>query len=238
MENISLSEEYTLYSNSMSIYRDIKDIVRKYVNDEEQMESLLLWAMEKSSRFYLRNIGNTKSNIEETKFEPKNNIGIEYSKDSRNKLSYRNKPLIPTNKDYVDICDMIRVTSGNEKETLRYLLFGIKCIKKGVEYDIEKLEDVKYESYFNVLDEKHNTPCPSCGSMNTTPIMIQTRAADEPPLVKHSCRDCKNHFNPPRFRLHEKKRERISKSDDDSPPESPEPKSPEDPGIDDAIKSI
>ncbi|AEN03627.1 DNA-dependent RNA polymerase subunit rpo30 [Yokapox virus] len=236
MENISINSysPYEKISSMSSI--DIKDLLKKYIDDVE-IDDLIKWAITKSSKYYIKNIGNTKSNIEETKFESKNNIGIEYSKDSKNKLSYRNKPSIDTNVEYRDICDIIKSTSGNEKEFLRYILFGIKCIKGGVCYDIDKISDINYDKYFNVLDEKHNIQCPNCKSKNTTPMMIQTRAADEPPLVRHACRDCKQHFKPPKFRIQSGNRvstyndEHVDITDilpdnSNSPPESPEPVSP------------
>ncbi|UED36621.1 RNA polymerase subunit [Swinepox virus] len=200
MENLSHDEYIYNYSSNMATYKDIEAVVNRYVDDTNKAVDLLNWANEKATKFYIRNIFNTKSNIEETKFEPKNNIGIEYSKDTRNKLSYRNKPLIETNIDYKDICDMIRMTNGTEKDILRYILFGIKCIKKGVEYNIDKLIDVNHDDYFNVLDKKYNISCPLCKSKNTIPVMIQTRAADEPPLVRHECKDCKKAFKPPMFK--------------------------------------
>ncbi|AGZ95350.1 DNA-dependent RNA polymerase subunit [Goatpox virus] len=190
--------------NTTPTYQDIEDIIYKYVKEKSKVKEILKWATDKASKFYIRNIINTKSNIEETKFEPRNNIGIEYSKDSKNKLSYRNKPLIETNKDYSDICNLIRTTNGTEKEILRYILFGIKCVQKNVEFNIDDIRDINYEEYFNVLDKKYNLPCPECKSKNTIPVMIQTRAADEPPLVMHSCRDCKKNFKPPKFRAVEK----------------------------------
>ncbi|ABQ43509.1 RNA polymerase subunit rpo30 [Tanapox virus] len=183
----------------MATLEDIKTLAKKYINDENELLKLLHWATEKSTKYYVKNISNTKSNIEETKFDSKNNIGIEYSKDAKNKLSYRNKPLILTNFEYSDICDLIKVTNGTEKEILRYLLFGIKCIKKGVKYNIDEINDINYDEYFNILDKKYNIPCPECSSKNTTPMMIQTRSGDEPPLVRHACRDCKKHFKPPKF---------------------------------------
>ncbi|AAR07392.1 35L [Yaba monkey tumor virus] len=184
----------------MATLDDIKKLAKKYVNNEEDLVKLLQWATEKSTKYYVKNISNTKLNIEETKFDPKTNIGIEYSKDAKNKLSYRNKPLISTNLEYLDICDLIKVTNGAEKEILRYLLFGVKCIKKGVKYNIDDINDIDYREYFDVLDKKYNIPCPECNSKNTTPMMIQTRSGDEPPLVRHACRDCKKHFKPPMFK--------------------------------------
>nr|ADB11575.1 M30L [Myxoma virus] len=208
METVS-QNEYT-----KTTFQDIEEMVKRYVPDDV-VPSLLQWASDKAFKFQIKNIINTKSNIEETKFEPKNNIGIEYSKDVKNKLSYRNKPSIVTNTRYEDICNMIKTTNGAEKEILRHALFAIKCIHKGVEYDIDKLPDVDYvDMYFNVLDQKHNTPCPNCKSKNTIPVMIQTRAADEPPLVRHACRDCKKHFKPPRFRDVETKQERYAQKED------------------------
>ncbi|UWW15079.1 DNA-directed RNA polymerase 30 kDa polypeptide [Monkeypox virus] len=243
MENVYISSYSSNEQISMAVVTtDIRELLSQYV-DDANLENLIEWAMEKSSKYYIKNIGNTKSNIEETKFESKNNIGIEYSKDSKNKLSYRNKPSIATHLEYKTLCDMIKGTSGTEKEFLRYLLFGIKCIKKGVEYNIDKIKDVSYNDYFNVLDEKYNTPCPNCKSRNTTPMMIQTRAADEPPLVRHACRDCKQHFKPPKFRafrnlnvttqlIHENKEiTEILPDNNPSPPESPEPASPIDDGL-------
>ncbi|AST09251.1 DNA-dependent RNA polymerase subunit rpo30 [Murmansk poxvirus] len=244
MENISINS-YSLHEQRTSMSSiDIKELIAKYI-DNVEIDDLITWAMEKSSKYYIKNIGNTKSNIEETKFESKNNIGIEYSKDSKNKLSYRNKPSIPTNMEYKDLCDMIKGTSGTEKEFLRYILFGIKCIKRGVCYNIDKIKDISYEKYFNVLDEKYNIPCPNCKSKNTTPMMIQTRAADEPPLVRHACRDCKQHFKPPRFRMQfrnsDVKMRTIVENEEitdilpdngPSPPDSPEPASPVDEGLD------
>ncbi|ADT91069.1 DNA-dependent RNA polymerase subunit RPO30 [Cotia virus SPAn232] len=181
--------------------KDIKDILNKYITDKNDAELLLKWAIDKSSKYYIKNIVNTKINIEETKFDPKYNIGIEYSKDSKNKLSYRNKPQIELDTEYKDINNMIMLSNGVEKDTLRYILFGIKCLQKGIEYNIDNIKDIDYTNkYFNVLDTKHNTQCPQCKGRNTMPIMIQTRAADEPPLVRQTCKDCNIHFKPPRFR--------------------------------------
>ncbi|QDJ95010.1 RNA polymerase subunit [Hypsugopox virus] len=231
MENIT-ENEYSSY-NSMATLQEIKDVLHKYISDIDSAMQLFEWAMDKAQKYFIKNIGNTKTNIEETKFDPKNNIGIEYSKDSKNKLSYRNKPLIVTNSEYSDICNMIRITSGIEKEILRYLLFGIKCIKAGVEYNIDMLQDLDYDKYFNVLDVKYNIPCPACKSKNTTPMMIQTRAADEPPLVRHACRDCKKHFRPPKFRAFDYKTKEDVPDNAPSPPDSPTPPSP----VDDLIIS-
>ncbi|QHR82576.1 DNA-dependent RNA polymerase subunit RPO30 [Brazilian porcupinepox virus 1] len=212
----------------MSVSKEIEDILYKYVKDKDEHDKLLEWAIEKSSKYYIRNITNTKINIEETKFDPKYNIGIEYSKDSKNKLSYRNKPQLELSNEYHDIVDMIRVNNGTEKDLLRYILFGIKCLKKGIEYNIDKLSDIDYnDRYFNVLDQKYNTPCPECGGKNTTPVMIQTRASDEPPLVRQLCKDCNKHFRPPKFRnitninIDSAKKEEI-RDDDQSPSESDE----------------
>ncbi|ASK51239.1 RNA polymerase subunit [Eptesipox virus] len=226
MENIT-ENEYSSYNN-MATLQEIRDIVNKYISNKDIVEKLFNWATDKAEKYFIKNINNTKTNIEETKFDPKNNIGIEYSKDSKNKLSYRNKPLILTNVKYSDLCNMIRITSGVEKEILRYLLFGIKCIEAGADYNIDVLQDLDYEKYFNVLDVKYNIPCPACKSKNTTPMMIQTRAADEPPLVRHACRDCKKHFRPPKFRDFDYKTYKKEDTLDDapSPPDSPTPPSP------------
>nr|AAQ76700.1 RPO30-like protein [Squirrelpox virus] len=188
---------------------DIAAAVRRYVSSNAETERLLSWASTMAARFYIRNIVNTKTNIEDTKFDPRDNMGIEYSKDAKNGLWYRNKPLIPTNAEYTDLCDMIRSTSGVEKDILRYALFGIKCLRKGVEYNIEELRDHEYKPYFNILDEKYNPRCPSCRSKNTIPMMVQMRAADEPPTVRYTCRDCQKHFAPPRFR------DRLDRRDED-----------------------
>nr|WGO62664.1 RNA polymerase subunit [Wadden Sea poxvirus] len=182
----------------------IKDIISKYIDNNDEVIKLLTWSIEKSYKYYIRNIINTKSNIEETKFDSKNNIGIEYSKDAKNKLSYRNKPSIIINTDYDDICNMIRSTSGVERDIFKYILFGIKCIKSGIEYNIDNIQDINYEKYFNILDKQNNIMCTSCKSNNTTPMMIQTRSSDEPPLVMHTCRDCKKYFKPPSFKYNDK----------------------------------
>lgn len=179
---------------------DMRAIIAQYVPSEDVVESLLAWASEKAAVYYLRNISNTKANIEETKFATVNNIGIEHSKDTKYKLSYRNKPLIPTNAEYKEICDLIKTTSGSDRETLQYLLFGIKCVRAGVEYDIDKLQDYNYDQYFKVLDSKGNVRCPVCHGDDTTPIILQTRASDEAPTVRYVCKDCNKHFAPPKFR--------------------------------------
>ncbi|AUL80466.1 CPXV070 protein [Vaccinia virus] len=191
MENVYISTYLFNEQTPMAVTAtDIRELLSQYV-DDANLEDLIEWAMEKSTKYYIKNMGKTKSNIEETKFESKNNTSIEYSKDPSNKLSYRNKPSIATNLEYKTLCDMTKGTSGTEKKFFRYLLFGIKCIKKGVQYIKDKIKDVSYNDYFNVLDEKYKTPCPNCKSRNTTTMMIQTRAANEPPLVRHACRDCK-----------------------------------------------
>ncbi|QHG62595.1 RNA polymerase [Cetacean poxvirus 1] len=201
MENKIISYESLHYNNNcMAESKDVREVLSKYVDCKQSIEDVISWATDVAIKYYLRHISNTKSNIEETKFDSKDNVGIEYSKDSKNRLSYRNKPIIPTNLKYNELCDMIRITSGLEREILRYILFGVKCIHSNVEYDILKIHDVDYSDYFNVLDEKYNVPCPECKSKNTTPMMIQNRAGDEPPLVRHSCRDCKKHFHPPMFK--------------------------------------
>ncbi|ABI99199.1 RNA polymerase subunit RP030 [Deerpox virus W-848-83] len=243
MENLIPNE--CSYTNMIS-NKDIENIIKKYINDSNEINDLINWANINANKFQIRNIFNTKSNIEETKFEPKNNIGIEYSKDTKNKLSYRNKPLIETHTsvEYADICNMIRITNGIEKEVFRYLLYGIKCIKKGVSYNIDNLSDINNDDYFNVLDKKHNISCPTCKSKNTIPMMIQTRAADEPPLVMHTCRDCKNHFRPPKFKdlskrdLNIKTMNIVKKEDvrDDDP--SPESSETEDVNVDENGENI
>nr|WQH57840.1 MAG: MC034L [Molluscum contagiosum virus] len=179
---------------------DMREVLARYVEDADTAERLLRWATDKAAVYYLRNISNSKANIEETKFETANNIGIEYSKDHKNKLSYRNKPLIPTNLEYEYLCDLIKSTSGGDKETLRYLLFGIKCVRARVEYDIDKLPDYNYDKYFHVLNEQSSAPCPVCRGLNTTPMILQTRASDEEPTVRYVCKDCNKHFSPPKFR--------------------------------------
>ncbi|AQY16958.1 MC034 [Molluscum contagiosum virus subtype 1] len=179
---------------------DMREVLARYVEDADTAERLLRWATDKAAVYYLRNISNSKANIEETKFETANNIGIEYSKDHKNKLSYRNKPLIPTNLEYEYLCDLIKSTSGGDKETLRYLLFGIKCVRARVEYDIDKLPDYNYDKYFHVLNERSSAPCPVCRGLNTTPMILQTRASDEEPTVRYVCKDCNKHFSPPKFR--------------------------------------
>ncbi|AYO87839.1 MC034 [Molluscum contagiosum virus subtype 2] len=178
---------------------DMREVLARYVEDADTAERLLRWATDKAAVYYLRNISNSKANIEETKFETANNIGIEYSKDHKNKLSYRNKPLIPTNLEYEYLCDLIKSTSGSDKETLRYLLFGIKCVRARVEYDIDKLPDYNYDKYFHVLNEQSSAPCPVCRGRNTTPMILQTRASDEEPTVRYVCKDCNKHFSPPKF---------------------------------------
>lgn len=94
MENVYISSYSSNEQISMAVVTtDIRELLSQYV-DDANLENLIEWAMEKSSKYYIKNIGNTKSNIEETKFESKNNIGIEYSKDSKN--NYRieiNRPL-------------------------------------------------------------------------------------------------------------------------------------------------
>ncbi|ATI20976.1 RNA polymerase [Western grey kangaroopox virus] len=180
---------------------DFRGIVSKYVNCENAVERLLEWATRKSAVYYLRNINNTKVNIEETKFDAVNNFGIEYSKDNKYKLSYRNKPLIPTNIRYSEICDLIKSTSGSDKETLRYLLFGIKCLHADVEYDIDRIPDYNYDKYFKVLDDNYNLPCPACRCHSTTPMILQTRASDEEPTVRYVCKECGKNFSPPRFKF-------------------------------------
>ncbi|APG58245.1 DNA-directed RNA polymerase 30 kDa polypeptide [BeAn 58058 virus] len=119
------------------------------------------------------------------------------------------------------------LSNGLEKDILRYILFGIKCIQKGVEYNIDNIQDIDYSNnYFNVLDTKHNAQCPQCKGRNTMPIMIQTRAADEPPLVRQSCKDCNIHFKPPKFRnnnyidINKKMKKEDTKDDDPSPSDS------------------
>ncbi|QGN68035.1 DNA-dependent RNA polymerase 30 kDa subunit [Equine molluscum contagiosum-like virus] len=179
---------------------NMREVLARYIEDEAVAERLLRWASEKAALYYLRNISNTKANIEETKFETVNNIGIEYSKDHKHRLSYRNKPLIPTNLEYQELCDLIKSTSGGDKETLRYLLFGIKCVRARVEYDIEKLPDYNYDKYFKVLDERSGVPCPVCRGQNTTPMILQTRASDEEPTVRYVCKDCQKNFSPPKFK--------------------------------------
>lgn len=180
---------------------DMIAIIKKYVDSDIEAENLLKWAVKNANIYYLRNIINTKVNIEETKFKTEHDIGIEYSKDNKYKLSYRNKPLIPTNEKYKELCDLIRSTNGIDKETLRYLLFGIKCVHAKVEYDIEKVVDYDYSKYFNVLSEKSNIKCVACKSTNTTPMILQTRASDEEPTVRVVCKDCGKNFAPPRFKF-------------------------------------
>ncbi|AWU47073.1 RNA polymerase [Sea otter poxvirus] len=180
---------------------DLRSIVSKYIDNDEDINSLILWASHNSVKYSMRNISNSKVNIEETKFNHIHNIGIEYSKDSKNKLLYKTKQTITKDKKYAYLNDLIKTTSGLEKEMLRYLLFGIKCLHKKIEYDIHKLNDYNYNIYFDVLDHSKNVKCPECHGKNTTPHMIQTRAADEPPLVIHTCKDCKKRFNPPKFKL-------------------------------------
>ncbi|WOC29272.1 RNA polymerase subunit RPO30 [Equine parapoxvirus] len=160
------------------------------------------WARECAARYALKNIVNTKtSNTEETNFEPAHNIGIEYSKDAKNKLSYKNKRSLEVRErdDYAEIRAQIRATNGLEHDALRYVLFAVRCAAAGVPYDLAQVRDHDYSGYFNVLDEKHNLPCPSCQSRNTAPMMIQTRSADEPPLIRYACKNCQKSFNPPRF---------------------------------------
>ncbi|QRY18928.1 ORF-58 [Teiidae poxvirus 1] len=180
---------------------DILKIIKIYISSDEEADKLLKWAIKNANIYYLRNIINTKTNIDETKFKTVNNIGIEYSKDNKHKLSYRNKPSIPTNKKYDELCSLIRSTNGTEKETLRYLLFGIKCVHAKVEYDIEKVVDYNYDKYFKVLESTGNIKCVECNSTNVTPMILQTRASDEEPTVRMVCKDCKRNFAPPKFRI-------------------------------------
>ncbi|AAF44444.1 RNA polymerase subunit [Fowlpox virus] len=180
---------------------DMMKIIKKYINSEEEAQKLLKWAIDNANIYYLRNIVNTKVNIEETKFKTVHNIGIEYSKDNKYKLSYRNKPSIATNEKYKELCNLIRSTNGIEKETLRYLLFGIKCVHAKVEYDIEKVPDYDYSNYFDVLKEKSTIRCVACKSNNTIPMILQTRSSDEEPTVRVVCKDCGKNFAPPRLKF-------------------------------------
>ncbi|ALA62445.1 RNA polymerase subunit RPO30 [Turkeypox virus] len=179
---------------------DMMKIIKKYIESEEDADKLLRWAIKNANIYYLRNIINTKINIDETKFKTVHNIGIEYSKDNKYKLSYRNKPSIATNIRYKDLCDLIRSTNGADKEILRYVLFGIKCLHNNAEYDIDNLMDYNYDKYFNILDEKCNIQCINCKSTNTTPMILQTRASDEEPTVRVVCKDCGKNFAPPKFK--------------------------------------
>ncbi len=179
----------------------LRDLAAKHT-DAAEAASIARWALDCAQRFALKNIVNTKtSNTDETNFEPAHNIGIEYSKDAKNRLSYKNKRSleVDANEDYADLRAQIRATSGAEHDALRYLLFAVKCVAARVPYDIEEVPDHDYSGYFNVLDEKFNLPCPSCQSKNTMPMMIQTRSADEPPLIKYACKNCQKSFNPPKF---------------------------------------
>ncbi|AIZ77272.1 putative RNA polymerase subunit RPO30 [Parapoxvirus red deer/HL953] len=169
---------------------------------EDAAAEIAVWAVACAHKFALKNIVNTKtSNTEETNFDPAHNIGIEYSKDTKNRLSYKNKRSLELveNDEYAEIRAQIRATNGLEQDALRYLLFAVRCVVAGVPYDIDEVRDHDYSEYFNVLDEKYNLPCPSCKSKNTMPMMIQTRAADEPPLIRYACKNCQKSFNPPRF---------------------------------------
>ncbi|ASC55614.1 RNA polymerase subunit RPO30-like protein [Seal parapoxvirus] len=170
--------------------------------DASEAARIATWAAECAQRFAIKNILNTKtSNTEETNFNPAHNIGIEYSKDTKNRLSYKNKRSIEVveGDGYEDIRAQIRATNGIEHDALRYLLFAVRCAAAKVPFNIEDVQDYDYSEYFSVLDKKHNLPCPSCKSKNTMPMMIQTRSADEPPLIKYACKNCQKSFNPPKF---------------------------------------
>ncbi|ANS71116.1 RNA polymerase [Pteropox virus] len=186
---------------------DMVSIISKYISNSELISNVVSWATVSASKNMIKNISNSKVNIEEPKFNHIHNIGIEYSKDSKNKLLYKTKPTIEVDTKYKYISDLIKTTSGIEKEVLRYILFALKCIDAKVEYDIEKLQDYDYSKYFNVLDQSKNIRCPGCKGKNTIPLMIQHRAADEAPLVIHVCKDCKKRFKPPKFKANPKTKE-------------------------------
>ncbi|ABJ08948.1 RNA polymerase subunit RP030 [Nile crocodilepox virus] len=183
-----------------------KEALRKLVGDNEKFEELYAWSRDTSDIYYLRNIVNSKVNIEETKFSPINNVGIEYSKDAKNRLSYRNKAIIPSrDKRYHALTTAIEKTNGKDRDLLRYFLYGLKCLDAGVEYDLEKLQDYDYDKYFSVLSDKSNTPCIYCRSTNTVPVIAQTRAADEEATVKYVCKNCGKNFSPPKFKYRNEK---------------------------------
>lgn len=179
----------------------LRDLAAAHVDDAAAAE-IASWALICAHKFALKNIVNTKtSNTEETNFDPAHNIGIEYSKDTKNRLSYKNKRSLEVVEggEYANLHAQIRATNGVEQDALRYVLFAVRCVAAGVPYDIDDVRDHDYGEYFNVLDEEHNLPCPSCRSKNTMPMMIQTRSADEPPLIKYACKNCQKSFNPPKF---------------------------------------
>ncbi|BCT22617.1 RNA polymerase subunit [Carp edema virus] len=171
------------------------------VLDEKQRKEVFEWCYITSQKNDVMEFNVNKANLENLEFSTQIFSGLNFILDSKNKKAYTVNPVCMPDATPDSLEKFLFAFEKPQKIFLQYMHFCIKCIKKGIEYDNDKIVEVDdYDKYFNIKDKIVVAYCPECNSGNVFPRIAQTRSIDEAATVKFICQDCRKVFNPPSFK--------------------------------------